>query len=341
MKKYNVGVVGIGLVGSEMVKVIGKRNFPVDKLRIFATRERMEEIAGQKYSIEVAKNDSFKDIDIVFFAGTEGAKGASRQFGWKAVEQGAFVIDNGDDYRMDPRVPLVVPEVNSHHLSKDKRFIANPNCSTIQMVVALAPLHRAARMKRVVVSTYQSVSGTGRAAVTELERQTAALVSDPDATPEISVYPKRIAFNVFPHIGTGPDGEFPGYYSEEVKMIKETRKIFDAPGMAVSATCVRVPVFFGHSESINVQFEKKISAEEARDILRKSPGVRVMDEPQNNVYPVPLEAAGRDDVYVGRIRQDPSCENALDIWVVADNILKGAALNAVQIGEKLLEMNIL
>ncbi|MFN3967223.1 MAG: aspartate-semialdehyde dehydrogenase, partial [Endomicrobiia bacterium] len=237
MKKYKIGIIGIGLVGSEMVKVLRERNFPIEHLRIFATRERTEEIAGEKYFVEVPKDDSFNGLDIVFFAGTEGEKGASKQFGWKAVQQGAYVIDNGDDFRMDPRVPLIVPEVNPHHLEKDKKFIANPNCSTIQMVVALAPLHRYAKIKRIVVSTYQSVSGTGRAAIQELSQQVKDIIENKE--PQVSVYPHRIAFNVFPHIG-GLHEEFPGYYKEEVKMIKETRKILDEPDLKITATCVRV-----------------------------------------------------------------------------------------------------
>jgi len=334
MKKYKVGIVGIGLVGSEMVKVLKERNFPIEHLRIFATRERTEEIAGEKYSVEVAKHDSFKGLDIVLFAGTEGEKGASRQFGWKAVEEGAYVIDNGDDFRMDPRVPLVVPEVNSHHLDKNKKFISNPNCSTIQMVVALYPLHKYAKIKRIVVSTYQSVSGTGRSAIQELSQQVKDIIENKE--PKVSVYPHRIAFNVIPQISNLHE-EFPGYYREEVKMIKETRKIFDEPNLKITATCVRVPVYFGHSEAINVQFEKEISVEKAKDILSNSPGVKVVDEPEKSLYPLPIHCAGKDDVFVGRIRKDPSSENTLDMWVVSDNIRKGAALNAVQIAEKLIE----
>ncbi len=334
MKKYKLGLVGIGLVGSEMVKVLKERKFPMESLRIFATRERIEEIEGDKYFIEVAKEDSFNGLDIVLFAGTEGAKGASKQFGWKAVEQGAYVIDNGDDFRMDPRVPLIVPEVNPYDLQKDKKFIANPNCSTIQMVVALYPLHKYAKIKRIVVTTYQSVSGTGRLAIQELSQQVKDILENKE--PNVSVYPHRISFNVIPHISSLHE-EFPGYYREEVKMIKETRKIFGEPDLKVTATCVRVPVYFGHSEAINVQFEKEISVEEAREILSNAPGVKVIDEPEKSLYPMPIYCAGKDEVFVGRIRKDPSLPNTLDMWVVADNIRKGAALNAVQIAEKLIE----
>lgn len=339
MKKYRIGVVGIGLVGREMIKVLKERNFPIESIRVFATRERTEEIAGEKYTVEIATEESFNDLDIVFFAGTEGEKGASRLYGWKAVKSGCWVIDNGDDFRMDPRVPLVVPEVNSHHLSKEKKFISNPNCSTIQMVVALSPLHKKAKIKRIVVSTYQSVSGTGRAAINELFNQTKNLINKTEKT-SISnstnnIYPYRIAFNLFPQIGPISE-EFEGYYKEEVKMIKETRKIFDEPYMNISATCVRVPVFFGHSEAINVEFEKRITAKEAKEILSLAEGIKVVDQPEEGLYPIPINVQGKDEVFVGRIREDPSQPNTLDLWVVADNIRKGAATNAVQIAEELI-----
>jgi len=238
---------------------------------------------------------------------------------------------------MDPRVPLVVPEVNPEALRSHQGLISNPNCSTIQMVAALAPLHRAAGIKRVVVSTYQAVSGTGKAAVDELLEQVAVSLRGEPVEPK--VYAHTIAFNCFPHISSLKD-EYPGYYGEEIKMIKETRKILGAPDMAVTATCVRVPVFNGHSEAINVQFERPLSADEARRILAESPGIAVVDNPAEAVYPTPRLCTGRDEVMVGRIRQDPSAENALDMWVVADNIRKGAALNAVQIAEKMIEMGL-
>lgn len=338
MKKYRLGIVGAGLVGSEIVKVLKERNFPISSIKIFGLREGIEEIAGEKYQIEVPTDESFKNFDIVFFAATEGTKGASQLYGWKAVKAGAWVIDNGADFRLDPRVPLVVPEVNSHHLSKEKKFIANPNCSTIQMVVALAPLHKYFKIKRIVVSTYQSVSGTGRQAIEELLNQSKEFLSStPGQSKTIipKVYPHRIAFNLFPQIGHLSE-EFKGYYQEEVKMIEETRKIFNEPCMNISATCVRVPVFFGHSEVINVQFEKKVTAKEAKEILSNSPGVKVVDEPEKSVYPIPINVAGRDEVFVGRIREDTSQENTLNLWVVADNIRKGAATNAVQIAEELI-----
>ena len=337
MKTYTVAVVGIGMVGTEMLKVLHQRDFPAKKIKVLATRARKEVIAGCEYEVEPACVEAFKGVDFAFFAGTEGSKGASQLYGWPAVEQGCIVIDNGDDFRMDDRVPLVVPEVNPEHLRLHKGFISNPNCSTVQMVMALAPLHRKARIKRIVVCTYQAVSGTGRAAAVELEQQMKDWAAGKEMKHE--VYPHRIAFNVIPQVSTLKD-IFPGYYGEEIKMVREPRKIFGEPGMAVSATCVRVPVLNAHSESINVQFEKKITAEEARDLLAHAPGVKLVDDPGKSVYPLAIEATGKDDVLVGRVRQDTSAENCLDLWCVSDNIRKGAALNAVQIAEKMIEMGL-
>jgi len=337
MKKYNVAVVGIGLVGTEIVKVLRERDFPIDKLRIFARSTREEEIAGEKFLVEATSIDSFDGIDIALFAGTEGAKGASRQYGWEAVKKGVVVIDNGDDFRMDERVPLVVPEVNPEDLKKHRGFVSNPNCSTIQMVMALAPLHRISPIKRVVVSTYQAVSGSGSKAVQELKDQIDSYVSGKEMKNE--VYPYQIFSNLIPQISSLKD-EFPGYYGEEIKMIKETRKIFGVPDMAITATCVRVPVFNSHSETINVQFEDKISVEDAKKALSDFPGVKVLDDPANSIYPMPLDATGKDEVFVGRIREDETAPNTLNMWVVSDNIRKGAALNAVQIAEKMIEMEL-
>jgi len=337
MKKYNVAVVGIGLVGIEIVKVLRERDFPIDKLRIFARSTREEEIAGEKFLVEATSIDSFDGIDIALFAGTEGAKGASRQYGWEAVKKGVVVIDNGDDFRMDERVPLVVPEVNPEDLKKHRGFVSNPNCSTIQMVMALAPLHRISPIKRVVVSTYQAVSGSGSKAVQELKDQIDSYVSGKEMKNE--VYPYQIFSNLIPQISSLKD-EFPGYYGEEIKMIKETRKIFGVPDMAITATCVRVPVFNSHSETINVQFEDKISVEDAKKALSEFPGVKVLDDPANSIYPMPLDATGKDEVFVGRIREDETAPNTLNMWVVSDNIRKGAALNAVQIAEKMIEMEL-
>ena len=338
MKKYNVCVVGAGMVGKKMVEILFERNFPFKNLKVLATREREEEIAGKIFKIEKTEISSFDGIDIAFFAGTEGEKGASKLFGWEAVKKGCIVIDNGADFRMDERVPLVIPEVNPHHLKNHQGFIANPNCSTIQMVMVLFPLHKEFVLKRVIVSTYQAVSGTGRKAVEELEKQVNAYVKKEEIKRE--VYPYQIAFNVIPEIGSLSD-EFPGYFTEEVKMIRETRKILDMPELKISATCVRVPVFNSHCESITVQFGKEVSAESVREILKNSPGIEVIDEPGNSLYPVPIIASEKDEVFVGRIRKNPALENSIDMWVVSDNIRKGAALNAIQIAECMIENNLI
>jgi len=333
-----MAVVGIGMVGTEMLKLLHERRFPAKSLRVFATRERDELIAGKTYHVEVATEESFQDMDIAIFAGTEGAKGASQTYGWKAVEQGTVVIDNGDDYRMDPRVPLVIPEVNANHLKQHQGFISNPNCSTIQMVMVLGPLHRAAGLKRVVVSTYQAVSGTGKAAVEELREQAPKALEGQAC--EAKVYPHTIAFNCIPQVSSLKN-EFPGYYGEEIKMIQEPRKILEIPNLPVSATCVRVPVFNAHSESINVELHDKLTAEQARKILSESPGIQVLDDPARSIYPTPREVSGKDPVYVGRIREDSSVQYGLDLWVVSDNIRKGAALNTIQIAERMIEMELL
>ncbi len=338
MKKFSVAVVGIGVVGAEIVKILKERNFPIREMKILATRARTEKIGDCEYEIEPTKIESFQDVDIALFAGTEGAKGASRQFGWQAVENGVVVIDNGDDYRLDPRVPLVIPEVNPHHLKNHRGFVSSPNCSTIQLVMALAPLHRHSKIKRLIVSSYQSVSGTGKAAINELQSQTMAIVKGREV--EREVYPHQIAFNLFPEIGSLKE-EFPGYYGEEVKTAKETRKILDEPHLAISATCVRVPVLFAHAEAVNVQFEEKLSPRGAREILNSSPGIKVIDQPEKSLYPTPLEVAGKDDVYVGRIREDSSTSNCLNLWIVGDNIRKGAALNTVQIAEEMIRQRLI
>jgi aspartate-semialdehyde dehydrogenase len=278
--------------------------------------------------------DAFDNIDIAFFAGTEGAKGASQVFGWEAVARGAFVVDNGDDFRMDDRVPLVVPEVNADALAGHQGFVSNPNCSTVQMVHALAPLHKLAGLKRVVVSTYQSVSGTGSAAIKELEQQIADYVAGREIKHE--QYPYQIVCNLIPQISS-LKSDHEGYYGEEIKMILETRKIFGLPDLAVSATCVRVPVFRAHSESVNVEFVKPITPDQARTALAAWPGIEVIDDPVNGKYPMPLFAEGKDPTYVGRVRQDTCNPNTLDMWIVADNVRKGAALNAVQIAELAIE----
>ena len=337
-KRYKVGIVGAGLVGEELVRVLEQRRFPMGELRVLARSDRVQEIAGSDRQVVQASPEAFDGLDIALFAGTEGAAGASKLYGWGAVEKGVFVIDNGNDFRMDERVPLVVPEVNAEALRKHQGFVSNPNCSTIQMVVALAPLHLAARIRRVVVSSYQAVSGTGRGGVQALTQQRAAAASGGEF--ELGPYPHPIYNNCIPEIG-GLKDDFPGYFSEEVKMILETRKILGCLDLAVTATCVRVPVANGHSESINVELERELSVEQARKLLAEAPGVEVVDDPAGHLYPLAAEASGKDAVYVGRIRKDPSRANALSLWCVSDNIRKGAALNAVQIAEKAIEMDLL
>ena len=332
--KYVVAVVGAtGAVGNEMVSILEERNFPVDRLRLFAS-ERSEgetiEFHDEAIRVEVLREDVFEGIDIALFsAGAE----RSKHYAPIAVRAGCVVVDNSSAWRMDPEVPLVVPEVNPEDLRWHRGIIANPNCSTIQMVVVLKPIHDAARIKRVVVTTFQSVSGTGKRAMDELLNQTAQLLNFRDIKPE--VYPHQIAFNCLPHIDKFMDG---GYTKEELKMVNETKKILGDDSIRITATTVRVPVFRGHSESVNIETEKKLSANEVRAILSEAPGIIVYDAPEKNVYPLPVYASGRDEVYVGRIREDNSIESGINMWIVADNLRKGAALNAVQIAERLIEM---
>jgi aspartate-semialdehyde dehydrogenase len=332
---YRVAVVGAtGAVGNEMVKVLEQREFPVASLRVLASARsvgKTVEFRGETLTVEELKEDSLKGEELALFSA--GAT-ASRHFASIAGKGGCVVVDNSSAWRMDPEVPLVVPEVNPHAAAgyRSKGIIANPNCSTIQMVVVLKPLHDAATIDRVVVSTYQAVSGTGMKAIHELEQQTRQLLSFQDVAPK--VYPYRIAFNCFPHIGAFLEN---GYTEEEMKMVNETRKIMEAPEMKITATTVRVPVFYGHSEAVNIQTRRKLTAKEARVLLFQAPGVRVVDNPGERLYPMPIEAAGTDDTLVGRIREDLSVENGLDLWIAADNIRKGAALNAVQIAEILIK----
>ena len=336
MKKeqYNVAIVGAtGAVGEQMREVLEEREFPVGELRLLAS----ERSAGQflpfkerNLRVEVLNEDSFKDIDIGLFS---AGGSVSAKFAPAAVAAGAVVVDNTGYFRMEPDIPLVVPEVNAKQIANynPRGIIANPNCSTIQMVVALKPIHDAARIKRVVVSTYQSVSGAGRRAMEELGQQVGALFNGRELKKER--FPHQIAFNCIPHIDVFTDG---GYTKEELKMINETRKILGEPSLAVTATTVRVPVFCSHSESVNVETEKKLTVADVKALLREAPGVIVVDEPQDNVYPMPIDATGKDATFVGRIREDNSISNGLHLWVVADNLRKGAALNAVQIAEILI-----
>ncbi len=332
---YSVAVVGAtGAVGSEMVKVLEERNFPVKKLKLLASERSAGstmEFKGEDVKVEVLREGVFEDVDIALFS---AGGSVSKRFAPIAAREGAVVIDNSSAFRMEPDVPLVVPEVNPHRIAdyKNRGIISNPNCSTIQMVVVLKPIHDVARIKRVVVSTYQAVSGTGRRAIMELEDQVRAIFSFKPV--EVNVYPHQIAFNCLPHI----DVFFDDYYTkEEHKMMFETKKIMEDDSIKVTATTVRVPVFYGHSESVNLELEKKLTREEVIDILSKAPGVVVEDDPKNNVYPMPINAAGKDEVFVGRIREDDTVEYGINLWIVADNIRKGAALNAVQIAEILVE----
>ena len=333
-EKYNVAVVGAtGAVGEQMREVLEERQFPVGELRLLAS----ERSAGQflpfqnrQIRVDVLNENSFRNIDIGLFS---AGGSVSAKFAPLAVAAGAVVVDNTSYFRMEPDVPLVVPEVNAKEIAKYKArgIIANPNCSTIQMVVALKPIHDAARIKRVVVSTYQSVSGAGRQAMEELSQQIGALFNGHEIRKQ--KFPHQIAFNCIPHIDAFTEG---GYTNEELKLINETRKILAEPNLPVTATTVRVPVFCSHSESVNVETVVKLSAAEAKTILGDAPGVIVADEPENNVYPMAIEATGKDATYVGRIREDNSIANGLNLWVVAGNLRKGAALNAVQIAEILI-----
>jgi aspartate-semialdehyde dehydrogenase len=333
-KDYIVAVVGAtGAVGEEMVKTLEQRDFPVGKLRLFAS-ERSEgkklEFGDDEIPVESLNEKSFEGIDIALFSA-----GAERSRIWApvAARSGCVVVDNSSQWRMDPEIPLVVPEVNPHDLKWHKGIIANPNCSTIQMVVVLKPIHDAARIKRVVVTTFQSVSGTGRKAMDELLQQTTDLLNFREI--KCNVYPHQIAFNVLPHIDKFLEN---GYTKEEMKMVNETKKILGDNSVRLTATTVRVPVFRCHSESLNVETEKKLTANEVRAVLSRAPGVVVYDAPEKNIYPLPVNVAGKDETYVGRIREDESLENCINVWIVADNLRKGAALNAVQIAEKLVEM---
>ena len=328
---YTVAVVGAtGAVGTEMLSILEERKFPVDEVRPLASSKSAGgevSFRGDDVKVKLLTRDSFRGIDIALFS---AGAGVSKEYAPVAVEAGAVVIDNSSAWRMDPRVPLVVPEVNPRDLHAHQGIVANPNCSTIQMVVVLKPLHDHAAITRVVVSTYQSVSGTGKEAMDELVEQCRQLLSFGDVTS--TVYPHQIAFNCLPHID---DFLSSGYTREEMKMVNETRKILGHQSIGISATTVRVPVFVGHAESINVETKKKLSVEETRAILSTAPGVQLYDDPSRGLYPLQVHSAGTDAVFVGRIREDESIPNGLNLWVVADNLRKGAALNAVQIAEEL------
>jgi aspartate-semialdehyde dehydrogenase len=336
-KPYRVAVVGAtGAVGRAMRSILAERDFPVKELVALATAKSagMElDYRDQRVICQELAADSFADVDLALFS---AGGGTSLQFAPIARDAGCVVIDNSSAWRMDDQVPLVVPEVNPDDVDWHKGIIANPNCSTIQMVVVLKPLHEEAQIRRVVVSTYQAVSGTGVKAVDELHQQSAQILAG--KTPRVHVYPHQIAFNCLPHIDVFLDD---GYTKEERKMVKETKKIMGDDSIAVTATCVRVPVENSHAESVNIQFEDSLSVERARDLLASAPGVRLFDDPADNKYPMPVAASGRDETYVGRIRLDPTAKNCLNLWIVADNLRKGAALNAVQIAELLAERDLI
>ena len=333
-KALNVAVAGAtGAVGNQMIACLDERNFPVQSIKLLASSRsagKKLKYKNQDVTVEELTVDSFKGVDIALFS---AGGGTSQTFAPAAAASGCVVVDNSSAWRMDPDVPLVVPEVNPHAVAgyRKKGIIANPNCSTIQMVVALNPIHRVFGIKRIVVSTYQAVSGTGMKAIEELTRQTRNVLSG--ETPEKKVYPHTIAFNCLPQIDVFLEN---GYTKEEMKMVNETRKIMEDNTIAVTATTVRVPVFYGHSESVNIETAKPVTPEAVRELLKNAPGVQVVDDPSLSRYPMALDAAGKDATLVGRIRKDESVENGINMWVVADNIRKGAATNAVQIAELLL-----
>jgi aspartate-semialdehyde dehydrogenase len=332
MRKYNVAVMGAtGAVGGCFLKILAERKFPIKSLKLLASersRGRRLKYNGKSYPVEVLNHDSFEGIDIVL-----SSAGALRSLEYlpSAVKAGAVCIDNTSAYRMEKEVPLIVPEVNAHRIKDHKGIIANPNCSTIQMVAALYPIHRAAKIKRIVVTTYQSVSGAGQKKVRELWNQSRDFLMKKKISPVEFPYP--IAFNLIPQIDVFTDG---GYTKEEIKMVNETKKIMEDSSIKVNATCVRVPVFYAHSESVNIETRMHITRDEVRKLLAKAPGVVVVDDPKNGLYPMPIYAEGKDETFVGRIRQDDSINNGISMWVVSDNIRKGAALNAIQIAEELI-----
>lgn len=344
-RRYNVAVVGAtGAVGTEMLRVLSERRFPVKGIRLLASARsagRRLSFNGSARTVEELRPRAFDGVDVALFSA-----GASRslEFGPEAVKRGSLVVDNSSAFRMDPQVPLVVPEVNPHALSQHHGLIANPNCSTIIMLVPLAPLHRQARITRITVATYQSVSGAGAKAMAQLYEETKRamrqvrvdrghLRAEPALKRLTGPLPAQIAFNLIPQVDAFLEN---ASTREEMKMANETRKILEEPALAISATCVRVPVFIAHSEAVWIETERLLSVEKARQLLRRASGVRLMDEPARGAYPVPIQAAGQDDVLVGRIRKDASVPNGLVLWVSGDNLRKGAATNAVQIAELLI-----
>ncbi|MFA5839929.1 MAG: aspartate-semialdehyde dehydrogenase [Candidatus Margulisiibacteriota bacterium] len=334
-KKYNVCVLGAtGMVGKEMIKVLEEQNFPVNKfLPLASERTAGQTVAfqGKEYTVEVATPESFQGMEIGLFSA--GAK-ISATLAPEAAKRGCVVIDNTSQFRMDPAVPLVVPEVNPQAIKRHKGIIANPNCSTAQMLMALKPIYDAVGIERIVVSTYQSTSGWGKEAIAEMYEQTKALLDNPKAKVAVKYLPKQIAFNVIPQIDQFAEN---GYTKEELKMVNETQKIFEDNTIKVTATCVRVPVAIGHSESVNIKTKKKISIVDVRKLLAAFPTVKIVDDPSKGEYPTPIDCAGRNETFVGRIREDISQENGIEMWIVSDNLRRGAALNAVLIAEQMIK----
>lgn len=343
MKKVNVAILGAtGAVGQEFINLINERQFPFASLKLLASSRsagKRIEVQGKTYTVEEATPDSFRDVHLALFAGGT----ASKVFAPEAVKRGAVVIDNSSTFRLDPQVPLVVPEVNPETIQQHHGIIANPNCSTIIMVMALKPILDRVRIKRIVVSTYQAVSGAGKEAIDELTDQVKAIIEGRPVTANIlpsASLPKhyQIAFNLIPQIDVFLDN---GYTKEEMKMVHETHKILQDPTIAITATTVRVPVYRSHAEAINLELADKLTAQEAKELLARFPGVVVQDDPNEMVYPMPLYTSGKNEVFVGRIREDNSVQYGLNMWVVGDQIRKGAALNALQIAEYMLSHNLL
>ena len=334
-KTYNVAVVGAtGAVGLEMIETLEKRNFPVKHLHLFASERSVGKklkFKGADITVQELKSDVFAGNDFALFS---AGAGRSKEFAAAAVSAGCVVIDNSSAFRMEPDVPLVVPEVNPEDAKRHKGIIANPNCSTAILLVAIYPLHKVNPIKRIVVATYQAASGAGAKAMAELEEQTAKLLRG-EKNITAQTLPQRIAFNLFPHVDVFLDN---GYTKEEMKFVNESRKIMHHPTLKISATCVRVPVYRAHSESVNIEFERPMTPAQAREIISHSPGVKLVDDPANKKYPMPIDASGQYDCLVGRIRQDVSREDGrgLELFVSGDQLLKGAALNAVQIAELLI-----
>ena len=337
MKECRIAVVGAtGAVGRVFLEILEQRSFPVSSIRLLASErsagKRMK-VNGQELTVEKTTPDSFRDVDIAFISVSSEI---SRQLAPRAVEAGAMVIDDSSAFRMDAEVPLVVPEVNAQDLEHHRGIAAIPNCSTTPLVMVLHALHKVNPVRRVIVDTYQSVSGTGSAAVEELRLQATQVLEGKEAHSQ--VYPHQIAFNLLPHIEPFMDN---GYTYEEWKLVEETHKIMHEPEIAISATCVRVPVYLCHSEAVHIEFAHPMSPQDARKVLSQYPGLQVLDEPRDNLYPMPVDASGKDDVFVGRIRQDASHPKGLAMWIVSDNLRKGAALNAIQIAEEILNTELL